>query len=703
MCTFENCKHSEKLYVTRHDWIFHETQMHRRQWACRDCEVTFESRSTIEQHMRELHSGNFTENQLPILLDLCERAVDLDEDTDCPLCEKTLPLSSLRGQEDLQGHLAWHLEQIALFVIAGDDSDSETNDANSNQAMPGILHKVDEAEFQNISNVPSTDYDVDDVQVDQCRARNAISSLLNQESGPTGEQVQSQVQDWCENSALEEANYFARKTDERANIGEAYNGTAKDWAVPPSTERVKMDGVGDGSQVKEEMVKTAAGNDGSGRDQGLGSQDKHEAAEEIHEVAVRSLHEKGSVMEPFRIDPEITTSLHDMSNDDLRSFVLLQDSEEDSASDEQIEAMSQDHPDRAGRLNNLGNWLGTRFQRTDSMDDLNKAVDVSDMTVEATPQDHPDRASRLNNLGNRLGTRFEWTGSMDDLNKAIDVSDMAVEATPQDHPDRAGRLNNLGNRLGIRFEQTGSMDDLNKAVDVSDMAVEATPQDHPDRASYLNNLGNRLGIRFEQTGSMDDLNKAVNVLGMAVEAMPQDHPDRAGCLNNLGNWLGTRFQRTGSMDDLNKAVDVSDMAVKATPQDHPDRAGCLNNLGNWFATRFEWTGSMDDLNKAIDVSDMAVETTSQDHPDRAGRLNNLGNRLGIRFEQTGSMDDLNKAVNVLGMAVEATPQDHPDRAGCLNNLGNWLGTRFEQTSSMKDLNLHPQIGKLENLSDLSAK
>jgi hypothetical protein len=48
-----------------------------------------------------------------------------------------------------------------------------------------------------------------------------------------------------------EADYYARKTDERAYIGEAYNGATKDWAivdVPPGTERVKMDGVGGGSQ-----------------------------------------------------------------------------------------------------------------------------------------------------------------------------------------------------------------------------------------------------------------------------------------------------------------------------------------------------------------------------------------------------------------------------------------------------------------------
>ncbi|OCK85266.1 hypothetical protein K432DRAFT_287153 [Lepidopterella palustris CBS 459.81] len=48
-----------------------------------------------------------------------------------------------------------------------------------------------------------------------------------------------------------EAEFYNRKAMERAYMGEAYNGATKDWAivdVPPGTNRVKMDGIGGGSQ-----------------------------------------------------------------------------------------------------------------------------------------------------------------------------------------------------------------------------------------------------------------------------------------------------------------------------------------------------------------------------------------------------------------------------------------------------------------------
>lgn len=49
----------------------------------------------------------------------------------------------------------------------------------------------------------------------------------------------------------DEADYYARKTAERAYIGEAHNGAVEDWAivdVPPGTNRVVMDGVGGASE-----------------------------------------------------------------------------------------------------------------------------------------------------------------------------------------------------------------------------------------------------------------------------------------------------------------------------------------------------------------------------------------------------------------------------------------------------------------------
>jgi hypothetical protein len=109
----------------------------------------------------------------------------------------------------------------------------------------------------------------------------------------------------------------------------------------------------------------------------------------------------------------------------------------------------------------------------------------------------------------RLAKNYERTGSMEDLNKAFDMMEQVIDTTPQGPFHRAGMLSNFSNILGTRFERIGPMDDLSRAVDVADMAVNATPQDHPDRAVFLSNLGSWLGTRFQRTGSMDDLSRAL--------------------------------------------------------------------------------------------------------------------------------------------------------------------------------------------------
>jgi len=311
------------------------------------------------------------------------------------------------------------------------------------------------------------------------------------------------------------------------------------------------------------------------------------------------------------------------------------------------------------------------------MDDLNDAVDVARQAVDITPLDHPDRARRLNNLGNRLSHRFERTGSTDDLNDAVDVARQAVDATPLDHPDRARLLNNLGSWFGHRFGRTGSMDDINDAVDIARQAVDATPLDHPDRVGLLNNLGIWLGRRFERTGSMDDLNDAVDLARQAVDATPLDHPDRAGRLNNLGICLGRRFGRTGSMDDLNDAVDIARQAVDATPLDHPDRARLLNNLGICLGRRFERTGSTDDLDLShVSFKDLDLSVTSFKEAwscrkappsDRIRAARNAALILTLLQNWSGSSQLLQDAVKLLPLVSPRT-LEHTDKQHMLGEF-----------------------------------
>lgn len=55
VCTAERCADPEKQFATRYDWIYHEMQLHHRQWNCSECQAVFGSRETSRAHIAELH------------------------------------------------------------------------------------------------------------------------------------------------------------------------------------------------------------------------------------------------------------------------------------------------------------------------------------------------------------------------------------------------------------------------------------------------------------------------------------------------------------------------------------------------------------------------------------------------------------------------------------------------------------------------
>jgi hypothetical protein len=83
-------------------------------------------------------------------------------------------------------------------------------------------------------------------------------------------------------------------------------------------------------------------------------------------------------MELFRVEPEMATLLHDMSNEDLCSFAELH---EDPVNDVQIE------------LYVFTYFL--LFTRTLSMEYLKQAIQRTEGWIAVTGLDHPDRARRF--------------------------------------------------------------------------------------------------------------------------------------------------------------------------------------------------------------------------------------------------------------------------------------------------------------------
>ncbi|TIA29191.1 hypothetical protein D6C79_10014 [Aureobasidium pullulans] len=137
---FATSGHPGRLFITRHDWIYHEQQMHRRKWICpEDCRETFRSKSAIIEHIHNDHFDGLEAHQISTFADMCEREIDVTESEQCLICLETMSLFRL------QQHLATHMEEIALFVLPSPPQDDEAE---------GNYDDLNEESFLGSENLP---------------------------------------------------------------------------------------------------------------------------------------------------------------------------------------------------------------------------------------------------------------------------------------------------------------------------------------------------------------------------------------------------------------------------------------------------------------------------------------------------------------------------------------------------------------------
>lgn len=107
--------------MSRHDWIHHELQVHRREYVCKECDKRCPTRKEASTHLREHYGESTSPSQLNVILEISERQVDVLADKEqCLICGDELTLSAL------QAHLGTHMEDIALFVLPAMDEEEES-------------------------------------------------------------------------------------------------------------------------------------------------------------------------------------------------------------------------------------------------------------------------------------------------------------------------------------------------------------------------------------------------------------------------------------------------------------------------------------------------------------------------------------------------------------------------------------------------
>ncbi|KAK9771983.1 putative C2H2-type domain-containing protein [Seiridium cardinale] len=128
ICTYQACATPYRMFATRYDWVYHESQLHRRQWSCQKCSAAFDSKEKFQGHLEQSHAGIWNGPQISILADMGEGPKSEASRSACRFCLRSMPLKRMSN------HVADHLEELSLFALPKLDLDENQSLGDHNQS-----------------------------------------------------------------------------------------------------------------------------------------------------------------------------------------------------------------------------------------------------------------------------------------------------------------------------------------------------------------------------------------------------------------------------------------------------------------------------------------------------------------------------------------------------------------------------------------
>ncbi|CAH0024679.1 unnamed protein product [Clonostachys rhizophaga] len=397
-----------------------------------------------------------------------------------------------------------------------------------------------------------------------------------------------------------------------------------------------------------------------------------------------------------------------------------------------------DSPTRAKQLQTLGTAYRKRYDKTNSLVDLNKSVKYLEEALGASSVDESDYSDRLQDLGLGYVERYQKQSELADLYQALQHFHETLELSPQGHSDRGSRLQNLGNALYLRFLVEEKPEDLDYAVQLLEESI-GIKTTNSRRARQLNALALILDERYATGGDNRDVERSLILLQEAADITPSDSVERAIALHNIGSRYSDLYQTTGAAIDLEKSMEFCHQALEITQTDDKNHATFLKALDDSHMLKFEDQGKQDDLEQGLKHLQSAVESAldgsaawlsalqslahahvTRDQNFRAiydlevaiqhcGKgLNSsvgVGKRLqadlsmnmgGCYFQKYGrskDLQDLEESIRLFEAALSLTPPDHPDRPQNLSNLSAAHSERFVRNKCAEDIDRSIVLGR----------
>ncbi|VUC24094.1 unnamed protein product [Clonostachys rosea] len=426
-----------------------------------------------------------------------------------------------------------------------------------------------------------------------------------------------------------------------------------------------------------------------------------------------------------------------LSDTALRSFTKYYSTYEISDLEEAIEctehalnSIPHDHPEYLGHLGNIVSLFGDRFDITERVADLEKAVQFGKEVVERFPEES-NRAYFLNAVAYRLDRLFALTGD-------VSAQDLSVRYAGDAHQETSDKPENDGFRLEVmdtlctvlmaRYQRTWDLQDLEQAIEIA-RNVRCLAQG--DNLEHSIRLSDHLISKYLRVGEVASLEEAKAICREAFLAAPVDDPDYPGCVFSLSRSLYLSSQRTSDLSELEEAIQHLRSVERFLPEDDGESISkYLSSLANCLDYKYSITyessqleeaiqlmrravdligsktnrdpgilcqisvllgrsysrgWSMDDLIESIGYGEEAIIASLPSDPNLPGFMTSLGNRYMERYLRTGKTGYMDKAIELSRSALKKSPEGHPSHGQHVICLSYQLGERYSRFGMMADL------------------
>lgn len=338
--------------------------------------------------------------------------------------------------------------------------------------------------------------------------------------------------------------------------------------------------------------------------------------------------------------------------------------------------------------------LGTKFDRTQTEDYINAAINLQTNAKALCPPNSPLGGVLSRSLSGLHFVKFRHFRTHEDLELWTHHRSISLlYEYPTNSPlDSSRRLERLADCFLARFSITKSKQDADRAVGLAEMAYSEVPRSSPAALPIMETFARSLeerSSRFGGENSVTDATRAFEIFCDLMERTSTESPDYKRRII-LFNWMLKQVVKTdASLEHANRAISlltdgIDSVHARTDPSFHRSLQLLLSP---WLRIRSEATRSTSDLTHAINILVEVITQAETEGEVPVAGYSDLANAYMQAWHRNPNPDSgfLDSAILSIAQAVKFTDWDSPHMSNRLSLLGCLLRDRWEIRRSPDDL------------------